>query len=91
MWFPHRHQAGAGVLSLQWPVPCRRAPRLPSPLVPPVTSWRHDDRGRVRHGTRPRDFQRPVFSSVQIRVYCRSTSGGRTAKVKSFASTSAGG
>jgi len=36
-------------------------------------------------------FQRPVFSSVQMRVYWRSTSGGSTAKVNSFASTSAGG
>ncbi len=51
----------------------------------------HDDEGRVRHGTRPCVFQRPVFNSVQMRVYWRSTSGGSTAKVNSFASTSAGG
>ena len=30
----------------------------------------------------------PVFSSVQMRVYWRSTSGGMMAKVKSLASTS---
>ena len=68
-------------------------PSCSSPLPGGVASPRRD--ATMTKGAsvtaRALVFQRPVFSSVQMRVYWRSTSGGSTAKVNSFASTSAGG
>ena len=90
MWFPHRHQAGAGVLSLQWPFRAVVLP-YPSPVPPSAPTEGATMTKGASVMARALVFQRPVFSSVQMRVYWRSTSGGSTANVKSFASTSAGG